>query len=407
MKSCTFIRSLGIAVLGLGLSLNSFAQSGDASEENPSTEEGENQEAEYALPGFKEAPSRLIDSKFENDEGEEFGGLTVDVGGQVVAGFPDSGEDVLRGSALVTVGLDLEFVAAELGLNAEQFLTEAIDSDYDDESGFLEGPLRGRRAKDLIETAKVVVTPFKLGEDEWAVFSVVVGRDNATPVGSYVAEWVPSINVLESRQLDQQDLIKVQATFVQHVTVEVVAFGFDWLPRVGEATDDIEQDGDGSIAINLEADIAKMMNPDSEFGLEIYFSYADVKDGTVYASALDGDQPGENEQISTGVRLSMGQLVVSGEFTSLDSESFGREDRLSLYGFYSIDRVTPFVGYEVVDADSMDEKEDIITFGVGYKLARGLMLALQIAVDDDDDINTMLALTYGKPALTMSDMRSE
>lgn len=358
---------------------------------------------EPKLPGWKEVPHQLVDSKFGENEDKS---LTVDVGGKVVSSFPDQGDDSLRGSVYLTVGLDLDFVAFELGISTEQLITEAIESDYDEESGFLEGPLKGRRAEDLLHTLKAVVTPFKIGEDEWMQISLVAGRDNATPVGSYIAEWVPAINVMESRSLAEQDLIAVQATLFKYITVQVVSFGHDVLPRIGKATEDINQDGNGSFAINATADLAKVINPDSELGVEIYLSYAQIDDGLTYVSAADSDQPGEGNQTSVGARISAGQLVLAGEYTNIDSDSMGKEDRFSIYGFYSIDRVTPFAGYEKVDSDSgMDE--DSFSVGIGYKLARGLMLAFQAVIKDNDETDFLVGLTYGAKALTRSDMRTE
>lgn len=232
------------------------------------------------------------------------------------------------------------------------------------------------------------MTPFKYSKDGKTLFALTLvgGRDRVTPLGTTVQpEWQLDVNTLIHRELAEQDLIKVRADIVEMVYVEVVSYGHDVFGYQGDAKEFIKPEGNGdSFAINVGTVIKDLLGDKNN--LEIWYSYADTKDGVFYTRALATDQPGANQTHAIGLKMNIEKftLAAEGYMMSKDSggdDEFGGEVRAQ----YEIDRFIPYVGVGFLSTDS---KTDLIyRAGVGYRLAKNVMasVGLEYVTPDSGD----------------------
>ncbi len=343
-------------------------------------------EKKYKLPGFDGGiPTGIEINPRDNAAqavrdgatGPEFQQPNVKLGltGQFLGQFGDL-DDAMRGDVYVMASVSLGDLVLETGIDLEDLFNEIVDSDWEKNRARSNG-ITSSLPKDLLNKLRVVFTPFRYSKDGKTLFALTLvgGRDRATPLGTTVQpEWQLDLSTLHNRELDEQDLIKVRAEIAEVVYVEVVNYGYDVFDYVSDAKDNIEQEGNGdSFAINVGSKIKDLLGDGNN--LEIWYSYADTKEGVMYTRALQADQPGANTTHAAGVKMNVEKftLAAEGYMMSRDNASddeFGGEVRAS----YEIDRFTPYVGLGFRDDGN---KTDLIyRVGVGYRLAKNVMASV-------------------------------
>ncbi len=307
-------------------------------------------------------------AEFLPDAGHRF---SIGVDGGMTQQFMDQGKDQARASLAVNVGYEIGPLAAALRLNASDLVSKAIDNDYD---GTFTNGVTTVNVQDVIERGVVTLTPFRYvnaeGKEVVAI-AFTVGRDAATPLGTYVMEGWQAISILEDRQLTQLDQIKVSARFYENTIIEVVNFGYDWLGYSVDPLQDITEEGGDSFAINVKHKFDKIFG--DKTSLEIYFSYADVAEGITYTRALAGNQPGANNTYGGGARLNWDKFTIAAEGYVEQPDNSSLDDRygLAVITSYQLGKLTPKAGIEMVDEGSGTDM--IYSLGVDWAIFSNLV----------------------------------
>lgn len=372
-------------------------------------------DSEYSLPGFDQAiPTGIEINPAERDEdgnrvrpqakegmsGPQLLSPSVQVGlsGQILGRFGDL-DDIVRGDAMIVAKIDAGDLAVNLGISLEDLINQ-LDPDYEDVRNRTNGNgITDNLSKDYLNQLSVMLTPFRFSKDSEEVFALTLlaGRDQATPLNTTVVpEWSGILSTLNNRQLGEQDLIKVEATVFQTITVSVVNFGHDWFGYDEDIKQGQEQgeDADESWAINVGAQLEDVLGEDND--LEIWFSYANVAEGLFYSLATAADQPGENETYSAGLKFNVQKFLFAAEGYIMDAESMpseeiGGEARVA----YAFDRITPSLGIGF-RRDGVTEDTDLIYKAeVAYAVAKNVTLAAGVAMTDPEQGDSQTSVYVG------------
>lgn len=381
----------GVGILGVSASM--------LSAQTTTTE----QKKTYKLPGFedgiptgieinpaaRDADGNIVKVKPEDGmSGPKLSGFNAKLGvtGQFLGQFGDL-EDAMLGNVYVMGSISLGDLSVETGISLEDLVNEFLDSDWEKTRARTNG-ITSSLAPDTLNKLRVVLTPFKYSKDGKTLFALTLvgGRDRVTPLGTTVQpEWQLDLNTLIHRELGEQDLIKVRADIAEMVYVEVVNYGYDVFGNNGEGKDFIKQEGNGdSFAINVGTVIKDLLGDKNN--LEIWYSYADTKDGVFYTRALQNDQPGANKMHSVGLKMNIEKFTLAGEGYVMSKESGGDDEwGGEVRAQYEIDRLIPYVGVGFL---STDNKTDLIyRAGIGYRLAKNVMasVGLEYVTPDSGD----------------------
>jgi hypothetical protein len=294
-------------------------------------------------------------------------------------------EDAMRGDVYVSASVSLGDLAIETGLSLEDLINEFLDSDWEKTRARSNG-ITSSLPKDTLNKLRVVFTPFRYSRDGKTLFALTLvgGRDRVTPLGTTVQpDWQLDLNTLQNRELGEQDLIKVRAEFAELVWAEVVNYGYDVFGYHSDAKENLEQKGNGdSFAINIGTKIKDLLGDKNN--LEIWYSYADTKDGVMYTRALQADQPGANTTHAAGLKLNVEKFTLAAEGYMMSREGssddeFGGEIRAQ----YEIDRLTPYVGLGF--RDDGNKMDMIYRVGIGYRLAKNVMASVGAEITNPED----------------------
>ncbi|PIR23460.1 MAG: hypothetical protein COV44_02750 [Deltaproteobacteria bacterium CG11_big_fil_rev_8_21_14_0_20_45_16] len=317
--------------------------------------------------------------------------------GNYVGQFQDNsagGDDqAFRSEIYVTLGLDIiERINIEAGFSFQDVLSQASDDDF---SGTYSTGLTNVQARDVINKLKVAATLFESqgdGDREVPVFAVSVrgGRYQVDQVGSFIPkQLLMTESVLTPYTLEQQDAVGVAAVYNKEgwgrTQVSIDFHGFDWIGYTTDALKDVEQDGEGSFAINL---LHQMVLSGNE--IQLKFSYIHNEEGVYYTRALAGEQPGANDTFAAGASWArnftdLGTLTIAAEGMYMDLEtgdSLWGADALASLELQNIP-LTPFIDLAVINSE--DATAWAATLGAALRIMKGVTVSAGVQFADKDD----------------------
>jgi len=319
-------------------------------------------------------------SKSDNKGGTDFlpdGGHAFSIGVDASVVYQGGKIDGnAQGHLSVNIGYQIGPVAAALRLTPDQLISRALSDDFEANGDTYTNGVTTVNVKDIIEKGVITLTIFRYvnaeGKEVFALAGTV-GRDAATPLGSFVMEGWPAVSILEDRSLSQLDQVKVSAKFFENTMVEVVNFGYDWLGYTVDPLKNVEQSGGDSWAINVTHKFDKILGDGTS--LELYMSYADIAEGLTYTRATAGNQPGENQTYAAGAKLNWKKFTLAAEGYMEQPKSSGLDDR---YGFsaqagYWIGKIQPVAGFEMVDSST--SQDTIYSLGANWRVMNNVIIS--------------------------------
>jgi hypothetical protein len=330
-------------------------------------------------------------------------------GGKVAVFSSERSDDQKNRAALIT-RLNIQFgaLSSELQLNFTKAFSRALYHKFKEQGDVQATDLDRNPAEATLEKLTARWDAFSVegeGGERIVSVSVVAGRDQATPVGSFVSVYRTGMPAVQSDRINQTDLIKVVLEVFRNTVVEFVTYGYDALGYPGDSDRDfnqIEQEGNGSRAINIKHKI------DDFFGgeLTLYFSYASSEEGFVNVNReLDRQRPAQ-ETYAAGaryvyiVKILPGRFTAGAEYAHQSNQTEKDEDAVSgSVEFDSFDY--PISGYATVDWQRTlfaDEDGLTWTLGAAYHLFDNMDIFLELEYVDPEiarDEEDKLQFNYG------------
>jgi len=314
------------------------------------------------------------------------------VGGKIAAFSGERAGDQKNRAALIT-NLTIQFgaISSELQLNFTKSFSRALFHKFKEQGDVQTTELDRYPSETTIEKLTARWDAFDVETSKGIVsVSIVAGRDQATPVGSFVSVYRSGIPAIQSDRINQTDLVKVVLEVFRDTVIEFVTYGYDVLGYPGDSDrgfNKIEQEGQGSRAINIKHKIDDFLGGE----LTLYLSYASSEEGFVNVNRdLDRQRPAQ-ETYAVGARYIYVIKALQGRVTAAmeyvhqsNQEEVKDEDAVS--GSLVFDSLEyPVSGYATVDwQQTLFKDEDGMTWtlGIAYHLFENIDLFAELEYVD-------------------------